>query len=202
MHPFIVVTGNNGVGKSSVVQSLRERFGATTFHYPDAFRRFRVDAALDTAVPPRPRLLYYLAATLELSELVRRELSQRPVICDRYVESPLSLLEAESALSTEELDAMATPYLGMLRIPDRYLVLTASHDVAAERIRHRTGEGTTTRVQGKSVDSPEFYAKRADLLWRWAERTGPAERVDTTDQPLDAVLHDAWKRTVSAVEDT
>ena len=60
------------------------------------------DLRLDECLAPLPRLAYYLAATLHLSDLVRAQLKQGHVICDRYLASPLSLMIGESAIKETE----------------------------------------------------------------------------------------------------
>src|SRR5437763_17192727 len=84
---FLVIDGCNGVGKSTITGYLSVRVGASSFHYPPKFVSFRRDVHLDE-LAPRPRLVYYLAATLHLSDLVRAQLTQSHVICDRYLASP------------------------------------------------------------------------------------------------------------------
>src|SRR5207244_1793968 len=67
---FLVIEGCNGVGKSTIVEYLCARVGASSFHYPPTFVSFRREVHLDESVAPLPRLAYYLAATLHLSDLV------------------------------------------------------------------------------------------------------------------------------------
>ena len=77
---FVVIEGCNGVGKSTIVEYLKARTGASSFHYPPEFVSFRSDVRLDECVAPLPRLAYYLAATLHLSDLVRAQLKQGNVV--------------------------------------------------------------------------------------------------------------------------
>ena len=80
---------------------------------------------------PLPRLAYYLAATLHLSDLVRAQLTQSHVICDRYLASPLSLMIAESAIEETEARRLMEPFESYLRI--------ARSDSAVDR-RARRGQ--------------------------------------------------------------
>jgi len=110
---FLVIEGCNGVGKSTITEYLSARAGASTFHYPPEFVSFRRNVHLDECLAPLPRLAYYLAATLHLSDLVRAQLTQGHVICDRYLASPLSLMIAESAI--EETEARRLTRVRFLR---------------------------------------------------------------------------------------
>src|SRR6266853_4976687 len=122
---FLVIEGCNGVGKSTITEYLSARLGASTFHYPPEFVSFRRDVHLDESVAPLPRVAYYLAATLHLSDLVRAQLKQSHVVCDRYLASPLSLMIAESAIEETEACRLLEPFLSYLCVPDVTLLLTA-----------------------------------------------------------------------------
>ncbi len=134
---FLVIEGCNGVGKSTITEYLSARAGASTFHYPPEFVSFRRDAQLDERLAPLPRLAYYLAATLHLSDLVRAQLTQSHVVCDRYLASPLSLMIGESAIEETEACRLVEPFLSYLCMPDLTLLLTAEHAVASARIFRR-----------------------------------------------------------------
>jgi thymidylate kinase len=189
---FIVVSGCNGVGKSTVAQALRDRLDAAVFHYPAEFVQFRERVELDTAVSELPRLLYYLGATLHLSDLVRQRLAQGHVVCDRYLESPVSLLIAESAFSAEDLDRMCAPYQSYLCVPDLTLLLTAEYATACARIRDRIPV-RRTRVEQRVLDSQEFFQRRETALRTQVAKLGPVVELDTTGLSLEAMCEAAWK---------
>jgi thymidylate kinase len=189
---FLVVEGNNGVGKSTVAAYLRDRLGAMLFHYPAEFVRFRERAGLDAGVAPVPRLLYYLAATVHLSELVRESLARQPVVCDRYLAGPLSLLLAEDAIAERELDRLAAPCEPYLCRPDLTLLVTADYEAARQRIRARTSGPDLTRVEQHVLASREFYARRETELRRHAVRLGPVAELDTSALSRQDMCRAAW----------
>ncbi len=197
---FIVVSGCNGVGKSTVARALGERLGAPPLRYPDAFQRFRQEAALDAAVAPLPRLLYYLGATLQLSDLVRERLDRGPVVCDRYLESPLSLLVCEGVLAPHEVARLCAPFLPRLRAPDLTLLLTADHAAAGDRIRDRArSAAAVTRSQQLVLDSAEFFHAREAALRAQAAQLGPTAELDTTALDVGAMCAAAWALVARAV---
>ena len=189
---FIVVSGCNGVGKSTVAQALRDRLGAAVFHYPAEFVQFRERVALDTDVSALPRLLYYLGATLHLSDMVRQQLARSDVICDRYLESPVSLLLAESAFDAADLDRISAPYRSYLCVPDLTLLLTAEYPAACSRIRARL-PARRTRVEQLVLDSPEFFHRREAAIRTQAVKLGPVVELDTTNLSPEAMCETAWK---------
>ena len=154
---FLVIEGCNGVGKSTIAEYLSARVGASSFHYPPEFVSFRREVHLDECLAPLPRLAYYLAATLHLSDLVRAQLTQSHVICDRYLASPLSLMIGESAIEETEARRLTEPFESYLCMPDLTLLLTAEHAVASARINNRSlKSGMLTPVARRMVGRNVF----------------------------------------------
>ena len=190
---FLVVEGCNGVGKSTIVEYLSARIGASTFHYPPEFVSFRREVHLDECLTPIPRLAYYLAATLHLSDLVRAQLLQSHVICDRYLASPLSLMIAESAIEETKARHLMEPFDSYLRMPDVTLLLTAEHAVASARIKNRSRQsGMLTPVARRMLESKEFFQKRENASRRVAMSLGPIIELDTTSLSPEEMRNSAW----------
>jgi len=193
MHKFLAIEGCNGVGKSTIVEYLSKRTGASTFHYPPEFVSFRRDVKLDESVAPLPRLAYYLAATLHLSDLVRAGLGQSHVICDRYLTSPLSLMIAQSAIEESDALRLIQPFGSYLRAPDMTLLLTAEHVVASARIKSRSRKsGTLTPVAQKIVESEKFFVDRQTVCRRLAMNMGSVVELDTTNLSPEEMCSSAW----------
>jgi dTMP kinase len=190
---FLVIEGCNGVGKSTITEYLSARAGASTFHYPPEFVSFRRDAQLDERLAPLPRLAYYLAATLHLSDLVRAQLKQSHVICDRYLASPLSLMIGESVMEEIEACRLMEPFLSYLCMPDVTLLLTAEHTVASARINKRSlKSGKLTPVARRMLESKEFFYRREDACRRLAMRLGPMVELNTTNLSPEEMHNSAW----------
>ena len=190
---FLVIEGCNGVGKSTITDYLSARTGASTFHYPPEFVSFRRDMDLDESVAPLPRLVYYLAATLHLSDLVRAQLKQSHVVCDRYLASPLSLMIGESAIKEAKACRLMEPFVSYLCMPDLTLLLTAEHAVASARIYERSlKSGMLTPVARRMLESEGFFHKRENASRRLAMRLGPVVELDTTDLSPEEMCNSAW----------
>ena len=190
---FLVIEGCNGVGKSTITEYLSARLGASTFHYPPEFVSFRRDVHLDESVAPLPRVAYYLAATLHLSDLVRAQLKQSHVVCDRYLASPLSLMIAESAIEETEAHHLIEPFLSYLCMPDMILLLTAKHGVASARIHKRSlKSGMLTPVGRRMLESEELFHRRENACRRMSMRLGPVLELDTTNLSSEEMCDSAW----------
>ena len=189
---FLVIEGCNGVGKSTITEYLCGRLGAAAFHYPPEFVSFRGKVHLDESVAPLPRLVYYLAATLHLSDLVRAQLTRSHVVCDRYLASPISLMIGESAIEETEALRLMESFLCYLYMPDVTLLLTAEHAVASARINSRSREsGKLTPVARRMLESEEFFYKRQDASRQWATRLGPVVELDTTKLSAEEMCNSA-----------
>ena len=145
------------------------------------------------SLAPRPRLVYYLAATLHLSDLVRAQLAQSHVICDRYLASPLSLMIGESAIEETDARDLTEPFLSYLCMPDLTLLLTAEHAAVSARINNRSlKSGMLTPVARKMVESEEFFHKRQNACRRLSMRLGPVVELDTTNLSPEEMCNSAW----------
>lgn len=190
---FLVIEGCNGVGKTTITEYLIARLGASSFHYPPEFVSFRRDVHLDQSVAPLPRLVYYVAATLHLSDLVRVQLTQSHVVCDRYLASPLSLMVGESAIEETEARQLTEPFESYLCIPDLTLLVTAEHSVVGARIHNRAlKSGLLTPIAQRMVESKEFFHKRENACRRLAMRLGPVVELDTTNLSPEEMHDSAW----------
>jgi thymidylate kinase len=197
-HKFLVIEGCNGVGKSTITEYLSARLGASTFHYPPEFVSFRRDVHLDESIAPLPRLIYYLAATLHLSDLARARLTRSHVVCDRYLASPLSLMIAESAIEETEARRLVEPFLSYLCKPNVTLLLTAEHEVASARIQKRSlKSGMLTPVARKMLESEDFFHRRENACRQVTMRLGPVVEVDTTNLSSEEMCDSAWLLLVS-----
>ena len=190
---FLVIEGCNGVGKSTITEYLIARTGASSFHYPPEFVSFRRDAHLDQSVAPLPRLVYYLAATLHLSDLVRAQLTMSHVICDRSLASPLSLMIGDSAIEETDAHRLTEPFASYLCVPDLTLMVTADHAIASARIHNRAlKSGLLTPIAQRMIESKEFFQKREDACRRLAMKLGPVVELNTSDLSPEEMHHSAW----------
>jgi thymidylate kinase len=195
---FLVIEGCNGVGKSTIVEYLSARTGASSFHYPPEFVKFRREVHLDERVAPLPRLVYYLAATLHLSDIVRAQLTQGHVICDRYLASPLSLMLGDSAIEESQARHLTEPFESHLCVPDLTLFVTAKHATVSARIHGRSlKSGMLTPIARRMLESEEFFHNREDACRRWAKRLGPVVELDTTNLSPEEMHDSAWSLVAS-----
>lgn len=182
---LIVVEGSSGVGKSTIAGQLRQALGAALFHYPAEFTRFRSEVAMDSEVGPLANLVYHLGATLHLSDLVRAELAARPVVCDRYLPGPLSLLSARGVLGESELERLSGPFEHRLVRPALTVLVRATWERVCERIRARSEPARLRAAERWVLESRDFFRRRETSLARHAARLGPVTEFDTTEMSAE-----------------
>jgi thymidylate kinase len=179
------VEGAEGVGKSTATSRLAEDLDATLFHFTPEFLRFREEAELDLRFEPLPRLAFYLAATLHLSDLVRAELATRSVVCDRYAASPIALLRSLGALDDADIRRAWEPFSGYVLRPDLTILLTCEHAVAAARLQARATHDTPlTPLEERFLSSPPLHDRFQAAFREELDRNGTWAELDTTG--LDA----------------
>jgi thymidylate kinase len=189
---FIVLEGPNGGGKTTIAGYLQDHLGATMFHFPPEFLRFREEVRLDERVPPVPRLAYYLAAVLHLGELVRESLSRGHVVCDRYLASPLALIETEGSVDAAEIARLVAPFQPYLRRPDLVILVTVGHAAARERMLGRVdAAGQSSPIRQRSQESPAFFHAWEAALRRQAALLGPVDELDSTSLTIDQACRGA-----------
>jgi hypothetical protein len=106
------------------------------------------------------------------------------------MESPISLLLAESSLTEADLDRLCAPFESYLRVPDLTLFLTAGYGIACHRIRERLPQ-RRTRVERLVLESPEFFHRREEALRRQAAKRGPLVELETTQLTVAAMCRAA-----------
>lgn len=87
-HPFIVLEGLSGSGKTTIARKLAEKIGGVFYSTPcSVFRQAR--DLVDKEVNAQSRFLFYLASLMQSSEEVKRIIFKQPVVCDRYILSTM-----------------------------------------------------------------------------------------------------------------
>ena len=184
---FLVVEGVHGAGKTTFSETIRERFGAALLHFTPEFGRFRQDAELDVKVAPVPRLLHYLAATMQVSDLARAHLTSRHVVCDRYLVSSVALLMSDPSVTAQEVATIVATYEPYYCSPDLTLLLTVQHSVAITRLRRRA-DRIVSNSQRESMDSPAFFQRWQSHIKKEVARRGPYVEIDTSDLSRSEML--------------
>jgi len=184
---FIVVEGVHGAGKSTLCELLQKRFSAALLHATPEFVRFRAEAQLDQKVAWLPRLFYYMAVTMQVSDLVREQLTRRHVVCDRYIATPLSLMACDGSLDAEAVAEFSGVYESYCCRPDFTLLLTVDYDVAVARIKQRSAH-VASWTEKAVLDSPAFFDRAQEEFRREVARRGPFMEVNTSKLECQDVL--------------
>lgn len=195
---LVVIEGPNGAGKSHVARHLGNVMAATIIRYPEPFLDFRARSRLDDAIPPLPRLVYYLAGAAHLSEEIAA--TPGPIVCDRYFASPLAQMLAEGTLSADVVFDVSMPVIKRLVIPVVTVLLTAEPDALRERleIRSENRQGSSMRL---TRGSSTFATEWTDQLKRIISAHGRLIEVDTTHLDPAAVCKIAQDAVADAVAD-
>lgn len=155
-HPFVVLEGLDGAGKSTVAAAVAAMLGGSAVQTPPEMMR-SILRQVDAEADPQTRLLYLLAGVSLTSQIVLRQRADRPVVCDRYLYSALAYAAA--------LDGPPLPPIGRLRLatPDLIVFLEAPRDVREARA---AGRARPLRDVGMDVElrRPEIV-RRVEALF-------------------------------------
>ena len=173
-HPFVVIEGVDGTGKSTVAELLANALRGIYFRTPSGpyatLRRF-VDKGFDPAI----RFRFYLEAVAHASSEIRALIDHRPVVCDRYLRSTLVYHRALGAcvdLEPELEDALI--------MPDFEFVLTASSGVRNERLARRDDRDASDRhieMNSTFLDRAQEGFLAGEIVALDTSRTAPRELV-------------------------
>ncbi|MBV7668341.1 thymidylate kinase [Streptomyces halstedii] len=201
-HPFIVVEGLDGTGKTTLRKGLFRLFeglfritplaALTTNFLHAAVAGDLVDGKYRPTEENQHRYLAALAADKQATaRLIAASLPVRPVIVDRWLLSELAFFSVKHGRSPKETHAVLTEGLGV--VPDLTLVLDITPEAAMERAAARSGDATRP-----DWDVLDIQARVRKVYQTVTEEPGvfPAlGRVVRIDAAQDraTVLHTAWQ---------
>ncbi|MFZ3498410.1 dTMP kinase [Streptomyces sp. 5.8] len=131
-HPFVVLEGVSGIGKSTLAALLAHRFNGTSLHTLTPPHSGWSDEA--HRMSPMPSLAFYLSGLLHVSDRVRSALALGPVIADRYAPSVTACQAAIHGVDTTDVDRLMAPFLPYLVVPTHTFYLRCSHATLRERM--------------------------------------------------------------------
>lgn len=167
MPKFVIVAGNIGVGKSTLVDLLSRRLGWTPFYEPAAENPYLADFYRDMNAWGFHSQVFYLAQRLLLHQEVMR--CPQSVVMDRSIYEDAEIfaenLFLQGKMSPRDHETYQTLYRALvdfLPTPDLLIYLRASVDTLMERIRHRN------RSYELSI-RPEYLAQLNQLYENWVQ---------------------------------
>lgn len=176
---FVVISGNIGVGKSTLVGLLAQRLGWTPYYEPNADNPYLADFYADMKRWSFHSQVFFLAQRVaQHKQLLERG---EPVVLDRSVYEDaeifarnLSLRGEMSERDWQTYESLYRTMSSLLRPPDLVVYLRASLPALMQRIARR-GRDYESRV------SPEYIESLNQLYDAWARTftAGPVLTIET-----------------------
>jgi len=192
---YLIVAGNIGVGKSSLVELLCRKLGWQPFFEPEAENPYLADFYQNMQTWGFHSQIFFLAHRLDLHQ----NLLTFPgsIILDRSIYEDAEIfahnLYLQGNLSSRDYETYSTLYKSVVRLlppPDLVIYLRAPVATLLERISRRG------RAYEASID-PDYLARLNQLYESWISEfslspvlTIPADRLDYVARPehLDLVV--------------
>jgi deoxyadenosine/deoxycytidine kinase len=181
--PFIVIAGNIGVGKSTLVARLAHRLGWQAAHEPNDENPYLADFYKDMPRWGFHSQVFFLTRRLEQHN--RIVLAQRPTLQDRSVYEDAEIfaraLHAQGSLTGRDWALYCDLYQTMAQIirpPDLVIYLRASVETLLTRIHHRGRDYERGIARGYLESLNGLYDAWANSFSRAPLRVIDADNID------------------------
>lgn len=172
MNPFVVLEGLSASGKTTIGKLLAIRLGAVFYKTPATlFSSFRSD--VDQEAVPGARFFFYMAGLVQASEEIVLICENRPVVCDRYVDTTMCYHQAIGFPV-----GIVGDLSSVIKIPDLKFLVTCSPDKRIERLEKRGLSYNDVVEQQPGVE---------DRLLSEYKKCNLTEIDNSSDDPMDAV---------------
>ena len=129
---FIALEGVGGCGKSTLAAVLARRLTCPVIHTaPEPL--VELQPYINRHAKPLPHLMFYLAAVLHSSDLVRDALVSGNAIADRYISSVIANHAAVHNSGNTDARTAIAPFLDYVLVPDLTVYLHASPETLSAR---------------------------------------------------------------------
>jgi len=184
---FYVFEGDNGVGKSSIIERLEASLPAKRIATPTKeYEKIRdyVHATNSTY----GRFFYYLSSVFDASKKIEGLLKEdsKIIICDRYIVSTLAGFWATSDWELRKLKEFYDSIKDGLVMPDLTFLLRCSHEERVRRISQRNKGDSKKRddlTPGYAAKISQFHDLLLEYETNW-------HMIDTTDKSIDTVVQE------------
>lgn len=151
-HPFVVLEGVDGVGKTTITQLLASHLNAIHLATPQTpFSDIRT--AVEELHDPTLRFHFYLTSVIAISPVIERYLTTSAVVCDRYVHSTIAYHKVMGV----DLTYIEWEKLPIIR-PTATFLLTASNAVR----NGRTSERATESLHDHAIEKDYEFLDRVN----------------------------------------
>lgn len=191
---FITIEGAEGVGKSSVIETICATLTAAAIDYQltrepggtevgEDIRNILLKDYAETLMPMTEALLFFAGREQNITQLIKPALAAgKWVISDRFTDSSLAYQGGGRGVAEQRMEALVEWVQGDC-VPDLTLLLDAPIEVGLQRIQSRQKD----RIENETV---EFFERVRNRYLALAERYPNRYRIINSNQPIEAVQHD------------
>ncbi len=170
---FLVFEGLSASGKTTIARQVAREIGAVFYKTPS--RKFRaIRELVDRRADILGRFFFYLAGVCDASAEIKKKLSSRPVVCDRYLLTTICF-HAAVGLPTDQL---ANGVSSRIIVPDFTFLLVCEEGVRLRRLAKRGLTFNDKQERQRGLESRFLAEYRRHIL---------VEIDNSSPNPRDAV---------------
>jgi len=204
MPKFITIEGVEGMGKSSVIDTICQNLKSASIDYTltrepggtklgEAIREILLADYDEPMMPLTEALLFFAGREQNITQLIQPALAAgKWVISDRFTDSSLAYQGAGRGVSHDQLMALLNWVQGDC-VPDMTILLDAPIEVGLKRIQARNKD----RIERESI---EFFKRVRRYYLELAQKNPQRYRIINSNQPIADVQKDVTALVKTCIE--
>lgn len=190
---FLVIEGIDGVGKTTVINYISEKYGLGVVETPE-FPYSAIKQQVVENESPLSNFLFFMAGNVSFGERFLSSQGRLPVICVRYLWSTIAYTVAKIGKCNGLIEDVCDKALKEVSLPDKVVMLTACDDALEARYMNKPDSDYE-----RSLRSNTDFRKKLLDAYEYSFKILPVERVniDTSMLGIEDVAH----RIVSVLKD-
>lgn len=201
---FITIEGAEGMGKSSVIETICETVSAHQIDYVltrepggtavgESIRDILLSEYEETLMPMTEALLFFAGREQNITQIIKPALAEGQwVISDRFTDSSLAYQGGGRGVAATRLNSLVEWVQGDFE-PDLTLLLDAPIEVGLARIAAREKD----RIESETI---EFFIRVRETYLSLAQQNPQRYRIINSDQPMAAVQQEVTELLTSFIE--
>jgi len=188
---FYVIEGDNGVGKTSLINRLSEIMPLQITKTPtDPYRSIK--KYIHERDSTYGKFFYYLSSVFDASLDIQSKLTKSRVLCDRYIASSIVDFLILANIELKEIEGFYSFIKKELVMPDITFLIKCSHEERVKRILKRNKKGgnfdNLTREYSEKTD--HHYGLFLEHEPNWYILDSTKRNIHDLEEEIKSIIND------------